>query len=464
MENSTLSAPALSRRTKLIYGMGDWGASAATTARNAFWFVFLTNVVGVNPALAGTVVLVGKLWDSINDPLVGMISDRMNTRWGRRRPFLLFGAIPFALTFILLFLIPPTDNANWLALYYAIAYLLFDTMYTIINVPYTALTPELSDDYDERSDLAGWRMSISILAALVTGAFFTLLAEDVFGQWFGIRTGYALTAVIWSFTLAIPLLFLAKHIEEPDRPPNNEPMHPIETFKDVFRNRPFRYAAAIYLLSFTATDVMLVVFIRYLVDYVRVSPGFDNLIIALFLSIAFISMPLVVKMMHIVGKRKTYIMSMMLLIVALGLVALTPPGGQNMLLWVAVLVGIGYGAANAVPWAMVADVVEVDELRTGKRREGVYAGHLVFFRKMASAFAIFMVGQLLALSGFVTSTSGGAYVEQPESALLTIRLLTTAVPALFFVIAIVVANKYPLTRERHNEIRRQLAARKQATI
>jgi len=182
MENATLSAPALSSRNKLIYGMGDWGASAATTARNAFWFVFLTNVVGVNPALAGTVVLVGKLWDSINDPLVGMISDRMNTRWGRRRPFLLFGAIPFALTFILLFLIPPTDNANWLALYYAIAYLLFDTMYTIVNVPYTALTPELSDDYDERSDLAGWRMSVSILAALVTGAFFTLLAEDVFGR------------------------------------------------------------------------------------------------------------------------------------------------------------------------------------------------------------------------------------------------------------------------------------------
>jgi len=174
-------------------------------------------------------------------------------------------------------------------------------------------------------------------------------------------------------------------------------------------------------------------------------------------------MPLVVKMMHIVGKRKTYIMSMILLIMALGLVALTPPGGQNMLLWVAVLVGIGYGAANAVPWAMVADVVEVDELQTGKRREGIYAGHLVFFRKMASAFAIFLVGQLLALSGFVTSTAGGAYVEQPESALLTIRLLTTAVPALFFIVAIAIASKYPLTRERYNEVRRQLVERRQAT-
>ena len=95
---------------------------------------------------------------------------------GKKTAVILFGAIPFALTFILLFLIPPTDNANWLALYYAIAYLLFDTMYTIVNVPYTALTPELTDDYDERSDLAGWRISVSILAALVTGAFFTLLA------------------------------------------------------------------------------------------------------------------------------------------------------------------------------------------------------------------------------------------------------------------------------------------------
>ncbi|MEJ2749309.1 MAG: MFS transporter, partial [Anaerolineae bacterium] len=144
-DNKNAAATPLPRKTKFIYGLGDWGASAATTARNAFWFVFLTNVVGIGPGLAGTVVLVGKIWDSINDPLVGMVSDRLQTRWGRRRPFLLFGAVPFGLAFFFLFYVPPFHSGLSLAIYFGAMFLLFDTIYTIVNVPYSALTPELSE-------------------------------------------------------------------------------------------------------------------------------------------------------------------------------------------------------------------------------------------------------------------------------------------------------------------------------
>ena len=200
MSNST--KPPLPTRTKFIYGLGDWGTAASTSARNIFWFVFLTNVVGIEAGVAGTVVLVGKLWDGINDPLIGTLSDRLQTRWGRRRPFLLFGSIPFAISFILLFIVPPIENRTWLAVYYSFAFLLFDTLFTVVNVPYIAMLPELSADYDERSNLAGWRISVSILAALVTAGTFKLLAENVFGIWFGgdtegIRAGYALASTIW---------------------------------------------------------------------------------------------------------------------------------------------------------------------------------------------------------------------------------------------------------------------------
>lgn len=462
---SSISSP-LSRRTRFIYGLGDWGASAATTARNTFWFVFLTNVVGINPALAGTAVLIGRIWDSINDPLVGMLSDRLHTRWGRRRPFLLFGAIPFGLTFFLLFYVPPIHSQTGLVIYYSIAFLLFDTMYTLVNVPYSALTPELTSDYDERSNLAGWRMGTSILAALVTGGGFTLLAEDVFAHWFGggpagIRAGYALVSAIWGVTLAVPLLILFKYIEEPPYTPDPDPIRPWQTFREVFSNRPFRLAALIYLLSFAAVDIVLVVFIRFLIDYVRVAPGFDNLLLVIVLSLAFLSMPLVVKLMRRYGKRNTYIGSMVFMVTVLFIISLVPPGGQNIMLLAGVFAGLGYGAANAVPWAIVADVVEADELKTGKRREGVYYGYLVFFRKLASAFAIFMVGQVLARTGFISSNTGRLFVSQPAAALLALRLLVGVIPAMMLTLSIWAAWRYPLNREQYNEIQQQLLARRE---
>lgn len=455
----------LPRRLKLIYGLGDWGTAASSTVRNAFWFVFLTSVVGINPALAGTAFLIGKVWDGINDPLVGTISDRLNTRWGRRRPFLLFGAIPFGMSFFLLFVVPPFESQIALVAYYSFAFLLFDTLYTIVNVPYIALTPELSEDYDERSQIAGWRMGVSIFASLVTGATFTLLAEDVFGQWFGggtmgIRSGYLLTAGIWGITLAIPLLILFNAIEEPDVEPVQEPIRPLQTFKEVFSNRPFRLGAMIYLITFATSDALLVVFVRFLVDYVRVAPGFDNILLAVVLGLAFISMPFTVKMMQKYGKRNTYIVSMCLMIIVLLIMAMVPPGGQNLTLVAAIFAGLGYGAMNVVPWSIVADVIEADELEYGVRREGVFSGYLVFFRKLASAIAVFVVGQVLALTGFVTSTEGSFFIQQPESALLALRFFVGVFPAIMLSIAIAVAWRYPLDRETYNKIRDQLIARR----
>jgi GPH family glycoside/pentoside/hexuronide:cation symporter len=465
MDHTAAETSHLPRRTKFIYGLGDWGASAATTARNAFWFVFLTNVVGIGPGLAGTVVLVGKIWDGVNDPLVGMLSDRLRTRWGRRRPFLLFGAVPFGLTFFFMFLVPPFESAMSLAIYYGIVFLVFDTLYTIVNVPYSALTPELTEDYDERGNLSGWRMATSIFAALVTAGTFKLLAENVFGVWFGggthgIRSGYALTAAIWGVTLAIPLLILFKNIEEPERQPDPDPIRPIQTFMEVFSNRPFRLGATIYLLSFATVDVILVVIVRFLVDYVRVDLGMDNLILAIVLGLAFATMPLVVKMMHRYGKRQTYMGSMSFMAVVMVIMSQVPPGGQNWMFIAAVLAGLGFGAANVIPWAIVADVVEEDELKSGKRREGIYFGYLVFFRKLASAVAIFIVGQVLSITGFVSSTTGSVYIEQPENALRALRFFVGVAPALMLVLSIMVARRYPLDRESHLEIRRQLAQRR----
>jgi len=126
----------LSRATKIIYGAGDLGFSLTTTIIGAYFLFFLTDVVGIKPAMAGVAILIGRTWDYINDPLIGHLSDRTRSRWGRRRPFLLFGAIPFALAFMLMWYRPPLESQAALAAYYAAAYVLFDAAATFVYMPY----------------------------------------------------------------------------------------------------------------------------------------------------------------------------------------------------------------------------------------------------------------------------------------------------------------------------------------
>jgi glycoside/pentoside/hexuronide:cation symporter, GPH family len=459
----------LSRRTKFIYGLGDWGTSASTSARNLYWLFFLVSVVGLRAELAGTVILIGRAWDAVNDPLVGTISDRLQTRWGRRRPLFLFGALPFSLLFFALFYVPPIENMTWLAVYYGVAFLLFDTAYTVINVPYAALTAELTEDYDERSSLAGWRVGTAIFASLVASVTFKLLAEEVvaagleaeLGHAMALRAGYAVAAALWGVTFALPPLLLFATVKEPRRvPPDTDPLRPLRTFREVFSNRPFRLGATVYLLSFTTADVVVTVLVWFLVFYIRVPRGFDSLTVGIVLSVAFATMPLTVRLMHRFGKRDTYIGAMSIFAIVLFFLSQAPPGGLAYIVAAALVAGFGFGATQVVPWAMVADVVEEDELQTGKRREGTYAGYMVFLRKLATAIAIFAVTRLLAWTGFQAGVTGSRFIEQPESALLALRLLVGVVPAVMLVLAIAVAWRYPLDRAAHWELRQKLFRRR----
>lgn len=462
---TTLPSGKLSWRVKFVYGLGDWGAASATAARNLYWLYFIVSVVGVDIKLAGLAFIIGRIWDAVNDPLIGILSDRLRTRWGRRRPFLLLGALPFGVGFWLMFSGSPFDSQLASAFYYAAVFILYDTAYTIVNAPYVALTPELSQDYDERSSLAGWRMANSILASLVTAALFRLLAERVFAGWFSgphaLQQGYAVSGAIWGLIIVITPLLVFWAIREEPRPPDDDPLDFWQTFKDVLANRPFRIGATVYLLTFTAADIVTTVFVWFLVYYLGFTAPFDSVLLAAVLSIAFLTMPLTVWLMRRLGKTRTYVWVMSLWIAVMGLISLIPPGALGLTLLAALLAGFGYGAANAIPWAMVADVVEEDELRTGKRREGVYSGYLVTFRKIATAVAIAAVTQALAAAGFVAGT-GGAAGAQPQRAILTLRLCISVAPAALLMLSIWAASRYPLTREAHADLRRRLAERRAA--
>ncbi|HWT77836.1 MAG TPA: MFS transporter, partial [Candidatus Methylomirabilis sp.] len=157
----------LKTRTKLMYGSGDFGFACTDAMLGLLIAIYLTDVVGLRPEYAGLAIFLGRTWDYVNDPIFGYISDRTRTRWGRRRPYLLFGALPFALAFSLLWWHPPIPSQIGLAVYYAVAYALYDTAATLVYMPYYALTPELTNDYDQRTSLTTFRMIFSILGSMV---------------------------------------------------------------------------------------------------------------------------------------------------------------------------------------------------------------------------------------------------------------------------------------------------------
>jgi GPH family glycoside/pentoside/hexuronide:cation symporter len=196
-------------RTKLFYGIGDLGNAVVNSAIQFFLMKFYTDGALVSPALAGNALLIGKIWDAINDPLFGWFTDRTKSRHGKRRVFMLFGAIPLAIAIALLWFVPATDRI-WTFVWIAATFILFDTLWTLTNVPYYALTSELTDNYDERSSLTAYRMGMAVPAYLVGAA----LTPAIVGLFAVQRTGWAFIGIAYGLLAAAALLISAAGLRE----------------------------------------------------------------------------------------------------------------------------------------------------------------------------------------------------------------------------------------------------------
>jgi GPH family glycoside/pentoside/hexuronide:cation symporter len=465
----------LSFWVKLIYGSGDWGISSFGTLRQIFYAIFLTDVVGLEPRLASIAALVGVIWDAINDPLVGIMSDRVRTRWGRRRPFLLFAAIPFGLGFLLLWWAPPWENQIALTITVTLAYMISDTLQTFISVPFYALTPEITLDYDERTTITGYRMFFNLLASLATAVAAPMIVDMTLKSGASQQQGYLIVAALFGGLATIPFLTMFFVVRErfTEQATLQETVSVREVLQTAWSNIPFRFATGLYMMNWITFDLVALMLPYFLVYWVSAGDlltsvnilgeeiALESVVLGLLLIVAVIAVPLWSWLAHRLGKRIAYMIGMSFWALVQILIFTVQPDQIGYILILAMLAGLSVSTAHVLPDAIFPDVVEWDELRTRRRHEGIYYGTKNFIRKLTGAISIFFALQVLGIFNYQNPPEGATQFSQSPETIMAIRILTGPIGAVLLISAIVIAFFYPLSRERHARIRRLLARRQQ---
>jgi GPH family glycoside/pentoside/hexuronide:cation symporter len=437
----------LSRRTKVFYGIGDLGNAVVNSAVQFFLMKFYTDAALVPPALAGNALLIGKGWDAINDPLFGWLTDRTKSRFGKRRVFMIFGAIPLGIATALLWFVPASDRLSaffWIAA----TFILFDTLWTLTNVPYYALTSELTDDYDERSSLTTYRMVMAVPAYLVGAA----LTPAIVGLFALQQTGYAFIGIAYGVIAAAALLISAAGIRERKGLAVAAPEpSPFKSLAAALKNKPFAWLCATYFvinLSFAFIKILMV----YYIEYQLLMAAETSLVMGLMLICVTIALPFWQWVSRRMDKGPAYALGMLVGGLAVILTFFLPHESTGLIYLIAALAGFGFAAQWIFPWAMVADVADYDRADTGQQRSGMYYGVWGLATKISEALALVTVGWILTGFGYVPN------VEQSSNALFGIRLFFGLIPAGIILVCLPLLIKYPITRKTHAAIRAKLEA------
>jgi glycoside/pentoside/hexuronide:cation symporter, GPH family len=415
---------------------------------------FYTDVVGVDVALLGLLILASRIFDAVTDPILGWISDRTRTRFGRRRPYVLGAAPPLALAIVLLFTPPAALDGSAAAAWFGATIFLVFLFWTAVVVPYESLGPEITFDHDERTTVMGVRDGLLLVGTLVAAVAPAILqaalglgesADDERRKFFAMSVVYGGLVVL----LCAVCVAVVRERAAGERPPAPSPL---TSFRDALANRPFRVLLAAYTVSALGGGLPATL-IFYYVEYVLGARA--DLFLALYFVVGIVCLPGWIVLARRFEKKQAWLAAMAINTGAfLGVFFLGE--GQTVAYGVLVAIsGIGYGATLAIPSAMQADVIDYDELRTGDRREGQYVGLWSISRKIAAGLG---AGAALAILGVVGYQPN---VEQPPAVIWTLRVLYAGVPCLCSIAGFAIALAYPIDRRTHEAIRAGIEARRE---
>ena len=448
---SAASLARLSVATKIVYGLGDHTVNLVLSAASPLYLAFLTQIGGLRPSLAGMVILIAHAVEAVTGPLMGRISDLTRWRLGRRRGYFLIAAVPFGVTFALMFTTVSAASESARFVYYLGVYVAVSLAMTCLTVPYLALVPEMAIGYDERSSLNTYRSAAAVLGTFAAAGMKVLV--DSFG---GDAAAWQRAAWILAFWVALPWIavwavsFERKGFVRPAQ------VGFVEGAKLLARHRAFRTLAGLFLYARIAVDLIGAMFLLYFIHWIGREQDFSTTLF-LFLSIVVLSLPIWLRVAQHSDKRTVFIAGTLWWALIQIVIYFAQPDWPRWSLFVVTgLAAVGYAVADLMPWSMLGEVIDEDELATGERREGVYVGFFLFLRKIGGGLGVAGIGFALDLCGFDGSLPRG---QQAPLALAAIRVSTSLVPAFFLVLAVAVALGYPLDRAAHRRILEAIARR-----
>lgn len=446
MKRSTIAS-------KIGYGIGDMYAGGAFLLIGLLFLNFLTDVAGLSPALAGVVFLIGKVWDAISDPLMGFISDRTKSKFGRRRIYFLAGILPIFITFSMLWYTVASDNQWVLFAYYVIAYILFNTVFTMVMVPYNALLPNMISDYKLRTTYNTIRLTFSAFSAILSGVLPMIIVKSVGST----TSGYMVMAFVFGLLYSLPWILVFRNTWELPVIERQEKLsfkNVMDEFLKAFKNRSFRIHSSFFVAGQTAVDFLTTLFIYYL-TYVLNRGSEFSAVLGVLLVVQLVGMSIHGKISKKYGKTVPLRIGLSVWLIGLAITLFMTEESPGFLIYiVAAMSGVGSSASTFVPWSILPEISDIDEIITGKRREGVYAGMSTLIRKMAQAVSVFIIGVVLEQIGYV------ANVTQEASTITGIKLLFFVGPVIFMIIAFIASSRYKMTEDKHKILMDEIAARK----
>lgn len=462
----------LSVKEKVGYGLGDSAANFIFQTMIILQLSFYTDTFGITAAAAGTLLLVARLWDAITDPVVGILADRTNTRWGKFRPWIIFTAVPFGLFAYLTFSTPDFDY-NGKLVYAYVTYMIFMFIYSANNLPYSALSGVMTGSMAERTSLSSYRFIFAISASFIVQVF-ALPLVAVFGQGDD-ATGFRLTIGLFGLLAIVFFTITFFTTKERIQPDPAQKTNIKQDLKDLTQNLPWLIMFAVTLLVFINLSMrgsVLLYYFRHYLDpqYIsnfvtglgltRMFPNMDPITLgfstfngagqaATIIGILF-SKSLAVRF----GKRNVFIAGMGMAAVLLLLFGTLPPNAFAVAAVMQVLISLSWGTTVPLLWAMMADVADYSEWRNYRRATGVVFSAIVFGLKAGLGFGGALAGYFLAFYGYQANV-----VQTPE-AINGIRLTTSIYPAICFFIAVGLLFFYKIDKKMEYTIEQELAERR----
>lgn len=443
----------LSIKEKVGYGLGDFAANIVFQTVMIFLMYFYTDIFGIPAAAVGTLFLLSRIWDAVNDPLMGAVADRTKSKHGRFRPWIKWTAIPFGVMAVIMFTTPDLSTSGKIVYAY-VTYILMMMIYTANNIPYGALSGVMTSDSVERTSLNSYRFVLGQSAALmVQGATLPLIAFFGMGDK---ALGYQLTMAFFAL-IAIGMFYVTFYTtKERILPVQTEPTPIKEDLKDLLKNRPWAILFVMGLVTFIFLSLRIAVGLYYFKYYVGDESLFSMFAVLGTLGLI-IGIPLSKPLTKKFGKRNTYIASNALSGIAVLALFIPSPDQYITVYIISAIVGFLNGPGVPILWAMYADTADYAEWKFGRRATGIVFSAATFGQKFGWGIGGAITGWLLTIFNYVPNA------DQSPEALLGIKLMLSIIPGILMILSVGLLFFYDLSEPFMEKVQADLAERRKGS-